>query len=180
MIHFLAMKNRRITNFLLTCKSIRVYFIFFLTLISITVSYSQNSESEREINEAVQNAKNGKYQQAISVLKKYTNKKGFDELKLLEINFYLNLCQLKKGDGISYLGLINNDIDNYIKKNNISRTYQLKSAVEIDLILNAGLINKENKNFNKSVIYLSLLKDIYEGNEYINPTYLDVLLLLLD
>jgi CHAT domain-containing protein len=180
MIDFLIVKNHSNKNLFFKYKWLRVYFIFFLSLISITVSYSQNSESEREISEAIENAKNGKCEQAISILKKYSNKKEFDELRLFEINFYLNLCHLKKGDGVSYLGLINNDVDNYIKKNNISRAYQLKSAVEIDLILDAGKINKENKNFNKSIIYLSLLKDIYEENEYINPTYLDVLFLLLD
>ena len=59
---------------------------FFLN--SPTSLYSQESQPNRELDVAIDNAKNAHYKLAIPVLKKYAEIKGFDDFKTLEINVY--------------------------------------------------------------------------------------------
>ena len=56
--------------------------ILFLFLTAISVVYSQETQTEKEITTAIDDAKSGNYQQAIPVLEKYTATKGFDDFKI--------------------------------------------------------------------------------------------------
>ena len=164
MIHFLAMKNRRITNFLLTCKSIRVYFIFFLTLISITVSYSQNSESEREISEAFENAKNGKFGLAKPVLKKYADVNEFDDLTDLQINIYLNWCFLQTNEDVIDINKLNFLSESYSEKIDAFKTDSPNDSEEAFLFYLLGIINGSFDNYEKTIFYFLKTKEYYEYN----------------
>ncbi|GEM_PF-3148669 len=137
---------------------------FFLN--SPTSLYSQASQTNRELAEAVENAKNGHYEEAITILKKYAEVKGFDDFKTLEINVYLNLCYLATKNKAFDVKRVNALTDSYFAKHGISKTDRLKSKDEIQLLLFASRINSNVKNNEKMVYYLSQIKNYYEVNHF--------------
>ncbi len=155
------------------------FLLITFILTGFSVVCSQESQADKEIDYAIMNALNGNCEEAIPVLERYAEKKGLDDLIILNINVNLNLCYLLTENKSFKTDNINVLLDSYIKKYGVSKGYQLKSADEIDLIYSAGIMNMETKNYEKSIAYLSILKDIYEGNNFLNQTYLNVLQLLL-
>lgn len=154
-------------------------FVIFITCLSFSTAYSQSPLELKEIDEAVLNSETGNYQQAIPILEKYASKSNLNDLISLKVNVYLNISYLSTNNQAFDIDKVNNLIDSYIFKNKLTKTYQLKSVEEIDLIYMVGIININYDNFKKSFSYLSLLREIYEENDLINPTYLQILRLLI-
>jgi CHAT domain-containing protein len=174
-----ALARKRNLHFLASNSLIKISLIAYLSLIFFSAAYSQESQANKEIDDAIMNALNGNCEAAIPVLEKYASNKRLDDLKILSINANLNLCYLLTQNKSFKIDYINTLLDSYIKKYGVTRRYQLKSADEIDLIYSVGLMNMETKNFKKSITYLTILRDIYEENNFHNQTYLNVLQLLL-
>ena len=171
---FLAVKNWSITSFFLTYRLGRVYFVFFLTLTSISVSFSQTSESEREINDAILNAVNGNYEQAILVLKKYADFKKIDNFETLQVNVYLNWCYFEIEDEIFDLNSLNKLTDFYLEKNRLSLNQE-----ESKILYLLGNINAAVGNFDKMIFYDLKVKEYYDENEIaIDEVYVHVLHLI--
>jgi len=157
---------------------IKFCLLLIITLTIFSGAYSQDAHTEKEIDVAIENAMNGNCEQAIPVLKKYVEIKGFDELRNLSLNVYLNWCYLATKNKSLEVDKINALVDAYVLKYGVSKTYQLKSLDEINILFIAGQINYNISNFYKSASYLSLLKGIYEENNAINQSYLLVLIYL--
>jgi len=136
--------------------------IVIVTLLSFSAAYPQESQADNEINDAIINAKNSKYEQAIPVLEKYAEMKGFDDFKTLEINVYLNLCYLATKNEALDVDKINALTDNYLAIHGILKTDTLRSADEATLLYYAGIINKKVGNTKKMVFNFSLINEYYK------------------
>ena len=164
MIDFLIVKNHSNKNLFFKYKWLRVYFIFFLSLISITVSYSQNSESEREISEAIENAKNGKFELAKPVLKKYADLNEFDDLTDLQINIYLNWCFLQTNEDVIDINKLNSLAESYSEKFDVFKNFSSNDSEEAFLFYLLGSINGSLGNYHKVIFYFLMTKEYYEYN----------------
>lgn len=151
---------------------LRSCLLVIFTLISFSVAYSQESQTEKELTEAINNAKNGKFEQAIPVLKKYAEIKGFDDYKTLDINVYLNWCYLATKNEALDVEKVNALTDAYLEKYGISKTDSLKSVEEMKLLYIAGIINSNHRKNEKSVSYLLPIKQHYDEKRLVgNPFY---------
>jgi len=139
--------------------------IGIITLLSFSVAYPQDVQTEKELTEAINSAKNANYTQAIPVLKKYVEMKGFDDYKTLEINIYLNMCYLATKNKALDVGKVNALTDSYLAKYGISKTESIKSEDEMALLFIAGLINLNVGNNEKMIFYLTLIKKRYEEKQ---------------
>jgi len=136
--------------------------ILFLLHTGIPVVYSQDTQTEREITTAIDDAKSGNYQQAIPVLIKYADANGFDDLLTLQINVYLNFCYLAtKNEALNVDG-VNKLTDSYLEKYDISKTDSLKRNDEMALLFIAGTLNSNVGNNEKMVYFLSYICEHYE------------------
>jgi tetratricopeptide (TPR) repeat protein len=149
------------------------------TFICFTAVYSQEIPAAKELDDAIDNAKNSKYQQAIPVLKKYAGMKGLDDLKTLEINIYLNWCYLATKKEALEVDKVNTLTDAYIAKYGISKTDSLKRTDEIALLFIAGTINSNVGNNEKMVFYQTYIYKFYKEN-HLNwdPSYSEALIIL--
>ena len=147
-------------------RGIQTYFLLILTLNSFTAIYSQESQPNRELEEAIDNVKNANYELAIHVLKRYAEMKGLDDFNALEINIYLNLSYLVTKNKALDVKKVNALTDSYFAKHGIAKTDRLKSQDEIQLLLYASRINSNVKNNEKMVYYLSQIKNYYEVNHF--------------
>ena len=133
---------------------------FFLN--SPTSLYSQESQPNRELDEAFNNAKNAHYEIAIPVLKKYAEIKGLDDFNALEINIYLNLSYLATKNKALDVKRVNALADSYFANYGISKTDTGKCEIEMQLLYIASIINGNVGNNQKKVIFLNLIKKCYE------------------
>jgi hypothetical protein len=132
---------------------IRSCLILIFALISFSVAIPQDAQNAKEIDEAINNVKNGKYDEAIPVLKKYAELKGFDDFKSLEIKVYLNLSYLATKNKALDVSKVNALTDAYFAKYVISKTDSLKSSNEMMLIYFVGIMNDNIGNFKKKVFF---------------------------
>ncbi len=140
----------------------RISLIAFLSLFFFSTIYSQESQVDKEIDEAYRNAFTGNYEQAIPVLKKYSEQKGFDDSQHLSINIVLNWSYLAtKKDSVD-VDKVNSLSDAYFAKYGISKNDTVKSKGEIFLLIMLGSINDKVCNYEKMVSYYSLAKKHYE------------------
>jgi tetratricopeptide (TPR) repeat protein len=168
-------------KFPLSIHLLRSCLIVFVILLSFSVAYPQESQADKEIEEAIMNAQNGNCEQAIPVLKKYAEIEGFDDLKNLEIYIYLNLCYLTTENKALDVDKVNALTDSYVAKYVIPKNSNSRSAHEIELLLFAGIINKNIGNNEKVIFYLSLIKSYYEENQLNkDQTFLKSLILLAE
>jgi len=151
--------------------------IILLTSISL---YSQDTQTKKEIDQAIENVMNGNYEQAIPVLKKNADVKTYDELTKLQINVYLNLCFMALKDNALNVEVVNNLTDSYLGKNDISKSDNSKREDELSSLMITSVINGGIGNNKNMVSYLSIIKRVYE-NENLNTDdgmYSEVLRLL--
>jgi hypothetical protein len=125
--------------------------IVIITLLNFAVAYSQDILKDKQLNEAINNVNNSNFEQAVPVLKKYSEMKVFDDFKTLEINIYLNFCYfLIKKEAIN-IGKVNSLTDAYLAKYGISKTDSIRRGEEISLLLIASSINGKLGNNEKMV-----------------------------
>lgn len=143
---------------------LRSCLVIFITCLSFSIVYPQTPQELKEIDEAILNAQSGNYQQAIPVLEEYIGRNDFDDLKILEINVYLNLSYLATGNNSFNLNNVNLQTDTYITKYGISKSDTIKLFKETELLHSAAIINTNVNNHEKVVYYLLLIKNHYEEN----------------
>jgi hypothetical protein len=159
----------------------KISLITILTFICFSTAYPQEFETEKELIEAINNAKNANYEEAIPVLKKYAEMKGLDDLKSLEINVYLNLCYLSTKNMILDVDKVNSLANSYVSKYGISKTDSLRSDEEMEILFIAGKINSNIENNEKLIFFLSLIKKHYEENHlHWDQRYCETLILLAE
>jgi CHAT domain-containing protein/tetratricopeptide (TPR) repeat protein len=160
---------------------LRSYLVVIMILISFKVVYAQDAKTEKELTEAINNFNNEKYEDAIPILKKYTEMKGIDDYKNLEINVYLNWCYLVTKNEALNVEKVNALADAYISKYSISENDSLRSEVEMELIFIVGKINSNIENNEKLIFFLSLLKNYYENSHLKwDKRYCETLIMLAD
>ncbi|MEI6680677.1 MAG: hypothetical protein WCL21_18860, partial [Mariniphaga sp.] len=147
-----------------TNSRLRSLLIVIIILLSFLTVSAQELQITREVDEALNIAKSGKFEQAIPVLKKNAEIPGFDAYKALEINIYLNLSYLVTKDKALDVGRVNELTETYVTKHGISKTDSLKSTDEMKLLYVAGLINSNVGNNGKMILFYSIIKSYYEVN----------------
>jgi CHAT domain-containing protein len=136
--------------------------ILFFALLGLQLALAQNSQTKKEITTAIDEAKNGNYQHAIPILKKYADASGFDDLMTLQITVYLNFCYLAtKNEALNVDG-VNKLTDSYLEKYGISKTDSIKRNDEMALLFIAGTLNSNVGNNEKMVYFLSYICEHYE------------------
>ena len=161
----LPIRNKLLMRSLIKKHLLRSCMLLIIMLICNSIAYTQETDKEKEINEAITNVDNGNYKDAILVLKKYAEMKGFDDFKTLEINVYLNTCYLKTNDKLLDVDKINLLTDEYLGKYGISKTDTTRSADEATLLYYDGIINDQVGNTEKMVHYFSLIDEYYKLND---------------
>jgi len=156
----------------------RFCILLIIAFYRCTAIYSQESQPNWELDQAIDNVKNAHYDLAIPVLKKYAEMNGFDDLKNLEIIVYLNSCYLKIKDNALNVDKVNSLTDNYISKHGISKTDSINSLKEIAMIYIAASINQSVGNYEKMISFLLSIRVHYEEIMRIPP--FDLLLSLAD
>ena len=157
----------------------KIFILFIFLFICFSAAYSQESQNTKELDEAIANARNAKYEQAIPILKKYVEVKGLDDFNTLSANVYLNWSYLATKNEVLDVGKINALTDAYIAKYGILKTDTSKSADEATLLYYNGVINNKVRNTKKMVLYFSLINDYYTQNELSpDPFYANVLVIL--
>jgi CHAT domain-containing protein len=141
---------------------VKTYLILMFIFLSFSSSYSQEAEVKREIAEAIDNAKNGNFKQAIPVLEQYADANGFDDLKSLEIYVYLNYCYLATKNEALNVDRLNQLTDSYLTKYDVSESDGLQREDEIWVFFAASSINGGIGNNREMVAYLLFLKNNYE------------------
>lgn len=136
---------------------IRFCLIAFFLLACNSITYSQDAQTEKELAEAIHNAQSSQFEQAIPILKKYADAKGYDDFTILQINVYLNLSYLVTKNEALNVDKVNTLTDAYIAKYGISKTDTSRSADEATLLYCVGKINNEVGNKEKMVLYFTLI-----------------------
>ncbi len=158
-------------HFPATSSFTKISLIAYLSLYIFLSAYSQQSQVDKEIDEAINKAQNGHYEQAIPVLRKYTEVKGFDDLKTLKIIVYLNLSYLVTKNKALDEDKVNMLIDAYVEKYGISQIDKFTCLDEMELLFLAGTINGSIGNYEKMVLYLSLIKKHYDEKHLVEDEF---------
>jgi CHAT domain-containing protein len=150
-----------------------------LSLLIFSSAYCQESQADKEIDEAIENAQNGNCEEALPVLEKYSKKNRFEDLKKLEINVSLNWCYLITQNGALDVETINKLTGSYIEKYGISKTSKLRSKDEMKLFLFAGIINHNVGNNETMLSYLSPIIRHYDENLLVRDEFLSSVLYVM-
>ncbi|MEI6679838.1 MAG: tetratricopeptide repeat protein [Mariniphaga sp.] len=140
------------------------FIILIVMLFSLPAAYTQESQTAKELDEAINHAKSGKFEQAIPILKKYAEMKGLDDFKTLSANVYLNWCYLETKNEALDVGKVNALTDAFIKEYGISKFNSIKRDELIKLLWFAGTINSNIGNNGKLIFYLSSIYKQYHDN----------------
>lgn len=147
-----------------------------LSLFIFSSAFCQESQADIEIDEAITNAQNGNCEAAIPILKKYADRRDFNDFGILDINVNLNLCYLLTENKAIDVNKVNVLTEKYFSKYGISKIDRERSEYEMGLLYVAGMINGAVGNDEKMLFFLLIIKNYYSEEKLVgDKLYVNVL-----
>jgi CHAT domain-containing protein len=155
-----------------------IAFLWVFTCGSLT--YSQGIKKENELIEAIENVKSGSYEDAIPILRKYSEAKGKNDFTKIQSTVYLNFCYLVTKKEIIKIEELNTITDLYIRKNGVSKIDSKKRNEEIGFLFYLSAINGALGDNSKMVSFLEIIRKEYDtyNSDKLDGLYSQVLRLL--